>query len=151
MARSGQNFNSTIMVSDTPEVTAEKISSAFNGQSDLTVYMSSPTTVVITRQVRPSWAPIAAIIGIFFFGLSLLLLLYKETETLTINVTKAENGSRVSISGKSDQAVVAKISGILSNDLKGVSTTSVRICQYCGGKIPAGDQNCQQCGADNGA
>ncbi len=70
-------------------------------------------TLILTRRYTPTWAIVLAIVGLLLFFVGLLLLLVKETETVTIALTETEVGTRVSISGVATQSMVARLNTVL--------------------------------------
>ncbi len=115
MAAAGQNYVQNVKVSHKPDDVMQYFVSATAGASGYTITTAGPNTLVLTRKYIPTWAVVVAIVGLAFFLVGLLALLFKETETLTINLSEVEGGTKVSIAGVADAEMVARLNAGLSN------------------------------------
>jgi hypothetical protein len=89
--------------------------SATGGYCDgVTISQVGPNALVITRLFVPGWAVAVAIIGALCAFVGLLALLYRETETLSIQMSPAEGGTAVSINGTTSVFLAAQLGAVIA-------------------------------------
>lgn len=115
MPGSGQNFNHTVFVAASPDDVSQRVLASTAGVQDYTASMAGPGSIALVRKFIPTWAIIVAIIGVIFFLLGLLALLYRETEVTMVTVTPVQGGSRVIVSGVGSQEMFTRLTGALSS------------------------------------
>lgn len=115
MAASGQNFEGVVTVGDPPETVSQSLIGVAAGLSEYTIATAGERSIVFTRRYTPNWAIVVAIVGTFLFVIGLLLLLYKDTETLTIGLAPVEGGTRVAISGIATSEMITRINAALTS------------------------------------
>lgn len=115
MAGSGQNFNQTVFVAASPDDVSQRVLASTAGVSGYTASMAGPGSIALTRKYLPTWAIIVAVIGVIFFLIGLLALLYRDTEVTMVTVTPVQGGSRVTVSGVGSQEMFTRLTGALSS------------------------------------
>ncbi|MCL2746066.1 MAG: hypothetical protein FWE48_03115 [Coriobacteriia bacterium] len=86
--------------------------SVINGSD---IQLAGENTMIVNRRYIPTWAIVVAVIGFFFFFIGLLVLLYRENETCTIQLRAVEGGTIVTISGTGDSVVGERLNAALSS------------------------------------
>lgn len=110
----GSPFTHTIDVAMPPEQALQAVTGAVAGSPGCSINYAGPNSLVITRRYIPTWAIVGAVIGFFFILLGLLLLLVKETETLTVTAMPLEGGgSRLSFSGTASGDVIRRVTAFV--------------------------------------
>jgi hypothetical protein len=108
-------FNSTHHVDEPAGQIEARLTDALRQAASRSDVRTQPGLIVVTRQYRPTWAIVLAILGAIFFLLGLLFLLVKNTETLTIAVSPGRGDDcTVVISGEADEWVIRTVHGVLS-------------------------------------
>ena len=74
------------------------------------VAASGPGQFRMIREKRPTWAVVAAILTFPFFGLGLLFLLVKKTDSGSVAVFEGRDGTKVRFVGGIDQEVIDSVS-----------------------------------------
>ncbi len=116
MPSSGEPFNQTVILQASPEETIQRLLGSTAGTRDHTFNMAGPNSLVITRRYIPTWAVIAAVVGVLLFLIGLLALLYRETEVLTITATEVPGGTRVTLNGMATAELVARLNAVFQAD-----------------------------------
>jgi hypothetical protein len=110
-----QSFIQIAEVNQPADLVMQQFVSATAGASGYTVSQAG-NTLILTRKYTPTWAIVLAILGALFFLVGLLLLLVKNTETLTISLAQGPTGgTRVSISGQANADLVGRLNAVLSS------------------------------------
>jgi hypothetical protein len=93
----------------------ERVVTGTAGVPGFTIAMAGPRSLLLTRRFIPGYAIFLAAVGFLLFLVGLLALLIKETETLSVSIAGASDGSatRVSISGVIDQQMSLRINSVL--------------------------------------
>jgi hypothetical protein len=94
MPLAGQNHTAVLTTALPPDEVIPTLLAGLTGATECTVTLAGPSTVVVTRRYTPTWLLFIGACALFFFLLGLLVLLIKNTETLTITVVKEKRGSR---------------------------------------------------------
>jgi hypothetical protein len=116
-------FNTTLQLDEPAEIVDARIAAALSKLTSSRA-RSQPGLIVITREYRPTWAVVLAIIGFFFFLLGLLFLLVKTTERLTISISsRGEEACTVVMAGEADDFVIVLLQSALA--------TPTRECPNC--------------------
>ncbi|WP_133055646.1 hypothetical protein [Mycolicibacter engbaekii] len=115
MPSAGQNFNQVALVALSPDDVAQRILSGTAGVPGYTVSMAGPGSIVLTRKYIPTWAIVVAVLGVLFFLIGLLALLYRDTEVTMVTITPVEGGSRVTASGVGNYEMLTRLTGTMSS------------------------------------
>lgn len=83
----GQLYNTQWIVQEPPEAIIQAVTNTAAMCDGYKFQPTGPNSVVLTRKYWPVWVFIVAIIGAFLCLIGLLILLYKETETLTVTAS----------------------------------------------------------------
>jgi len=78
-----------------------------------TVSMLGANNVLVTRRFRPMWSLIVGILFVFMLAGILVLIFVKASETLTIAMSPAPGGTRVTLSGFANSALSARLNSII--------------------------------------
>jgi hypothetical protein len=112
MPLAGQNHTAVLTTALPPDEVIPTLLAGLTGATECTVTLAGPSTVVVTRRYTPTWLLFIGACALFFFLLGLLVLLIKNTETLTITVVKEKRGSRLTVSGVASRDVLNRLSGV---------------------------------------
>ncbi len=126
MLEPGQPLNYAVLVPTSQTVTVQSLLSLRQGGNYFDGYdvrQISANCIQVTRRYTPQWAVVVAIAGSFFFLLGLVVLLVRETETLTINVYQRGEGSHLSVCGRSAPSVAASLNLVIGRLASGVTMT----------------------------
>ena len=115
MPASGQNFNQSIFVDEGRDSISQKLISGANGISDYTITTAGVGSLILSRKYRPTWAIVVSVLGLLFFLIGVLGLLYTVTEVLTITLATERGGTRIVVSGVGSQEMLERITGILGS------------------------------------
>jgi hypothetical protein len=115
MPRSGESFIRSYVTTERPEAVMQRFISGTANTRDYTITQAGSNTLILTRKYWPTWVIVVAVIGILFFLIGLAALLYRETETLTINVSPGDGGTQVQITGVSSPELVARLNSVISS------------------------------------
>lgn len=160
MPAPGQNFNQTIVVAEPVDRVSQLIIAAVSGVPDSTVTTAGTGSIVVTRKFRPAWTIVVAVIGLIFFLIGLLALLYTETETLTITLAADGEGTRVVVSGRASQELLARLTAALGSltastgagsahaTLAAQMPSDAKQCPQCAETIKAEAKICRFCNAE---
>jgi hypothetical protein len=163
MASSGRNFNQIMLVAKTPDEVSQAVLSGTAGVSGYTVTTAGTGSVILTRKYIPTWAVVVAIIGLLFFLLGLLALLFKETDVLSVTLVPEKGGTKVTVSGVASHEMLLRIGAclnampLLDADAPGqlpappsVPVASVAVdsktCPACAEDVKLAAQVCKHCG-----
>jgi hypothetical protein len=150
----GQIVNDSCLVPEPPHVVSQAVIAATAGATDYTVSAPGPGSIVLTRQYRPTWTIVVAIIGFLFFLLGLLALLVKNTEALTLTLTPEEGGTRVVLSGVATPEMVTRLSSALGGTvglgrdryaLPNAEAQDTKVCPSCAETVKAAATVCRFC------
>ena len=137
MPASGQNFNQSIFVNEDRDSISQKLISGVNGISDYTITTAGVGSLVLSRKYRPTWAIVVSVLGLLFFLIGVLGLLYTVTEVLTITLATERGGTRsfpalpVTSGRKNDQDVALADSKTCPTCAELVKVAA-NICRFCG-------------------
>jgi Uncharacterised protein family UPF0547 len=115
MPASGQNFNQSIFVNEDRDSVSQKLISGASGISEYTITTAGVGSLVLSRKYRPTWAIVVSVLGLLFFLIGVLGLLYTVTEILTITLATERGGTRIVVSGVGSQEMLERITGILGS------------------------------------
>lgn len=115
MPSKGQNFNQTVLVAASPDDVSQRVLASTAGVSGYTASMAGPGSIALTRKYIPTWAIVVATIGLLFFFIGLLALLYRDTEITMVTVNPVQGGSRVTVSGVGSPEMFTRLNGALSS------------------------------------
>jgi hypothetical protein len=111
----GAPYNQQVFLAEPPELVIQRLVGGTMGVPGYTSMAVPPYTVTFTRKFIPVWALVVAIVGFFpLLGLGLLALLYKKEEHFTIQLSPAEGGTWVTVSGVVSVQMGARLGMILS-------------------------------------
>ena len=110
----GQPYNTQWVVQERPEAVIQAVTNTAAMCDGYTFQPTGPNSVVLTRKYWPVWVIIVAIIGAFLCLIGLLVLLYKQTETLTVTATEGPDGTKVDIAGTGSTELVGRLNALLS-------------------------------------
>jgi hypothetical protein len=110
----GQPYNTQWAVQVGPEAVIQAVTNTATSCDGYTFQPTGPNSVVLTRKYWPVWVIIVAIIGAFLCLIGLLILLYKETETLTVTATDGPDGTKVDLAGSGSTELVGRLNALLS-------------------------------------
>jgi hypothetical protein len=110
MAGSGQNFNETVYVAQTPETISQALVSTTTNVPGYT----GAGSLVLTRRYTPTWAIVVAVVGVILALIGLLALLVKSTETLTVTLVPVPGGTRVTTSGVGSAEMLTRLTAAIS-------------------------------------
>src|SRR5207244_3170109 len=101
-------------VQERPDIVMQRFMSATAGAKGYSATPVGLGSLQLTRKYTPMWAVVAAIVGVFFFLLGILFLLFKTSETL--NITMADEGgtTRVNISGLATADMAQRLNAAMS-------------------------------------
>jgi len=150
----GQIVNDSCLVAEPPHVVSQAVIAATAGATDYTVSAPGPGSIVLTRQYRPTWTIVVAIVGFVFFLVGLLALLVKNTEALTLTLTPEEGGTRVMMSGVATPEMVTRLSAALGSTaglgrdpyaLSNAEEQDTKVCPSCAETVKAAATACRFC------
>lgn len=110
----GQRYNTQWIVQEPPEAIIQAVTNTAAMCDGYTFQPTGPNSVVLTRKYWPVWVFIVAIIGAFLCLIGLLILLYKETETLTVTAAAGPDGTTVDVAGTGSTELVGRLNALLS-------------------------------------
>jgi uncharacterized integral membrane protein len=150
----GQIVNDSRLVTEPPHVVSQAVIAATAGATDYTVSAPGPGSIVLTRQYRPTWTIVVAIVGFLFFLIGLLALLVKNTEALTLTLTPEEVGTRVTMSGVATPEMVTRLAAALGGTaglerdpyaLRNADGEQTKVCPSCAETVKAAATVCRFC------
>jgi hypothetical protein len=150
----GQIVNDSCLVPEPPHVVSQAVIAATAGATDYTVNAPGPGSIVLTRQYRPTWTIVVAIVGFLFFLVGLLALLVKNTEVLTLTLTPEEGGTRVVMSGVATPEMVTRLAASLGGTaglgrdpyaLPNAEEQDTKVCPSCAETVKAAATVCRFC------
>jgi hypothetical protein len=151
----GQIVNESRLVPEPPHVVSQAVIAATAGVTDYAVTAPGPGSIVLTRQYRPTWTIVVAIVGFLFFLVGLLALLVKNTETLTLTLTPEEGGTSVTMSGVATPEMVTRLAAALGGTsefgrdhygaLPSTQAESTKVCPSCAETVKAAATICRFC------
>jgi hypothetical protein len=115
MTTSGVPYLQTVQTQSSPDEVMQAFVIGTAGVGGYTVNQAGPGTLILTRRYWPVWVLVVAVLGALFFLIGLLVLLYRETETLTVTVRPAPGGSEVHLSGTVSPDMSMRLSALLSH------------------------------------
>jgi hypothetical protein len=115
MPRPGESYIRSYVTTERPEAVVQRFISGTANTRDYTITQAGSATLILTRKYWPTWVIVVAVIGLLFFLVGLLALLYRETETLTITLGQADTGTHVQISGVASAELVARLNSVVSS------------------------------------
>lgn len=154
MAAAGQIVNETRFVPASPHVVSQAVIAATGGVPDYVVSAPGPGSIVLTRQYRPTWTIVVAVIGFLFFLIGLLALLVKNTEALTLTLSEADGGTTVTISGVATPEMLTRVNvalggtPTLAENSRGIldQEGDTKVCPACAETVKAAATKCRFCG-----
>jgi hypothetical protein len=111
MAKAGNNYSTMLSTAASPDEVTQSVLSGLNGAAGYSMNMAGANTVMLTRRFNPSWVIWVCVI---FFPIGLFALLCKETESLTVNVAKADHGAKVIVSGTATPELASRLHSIVT-------------------------------------
>ena len=111
----GGPYGLTYDTSLPPEEVLQRFYLGTTGASEYTVAQVAPGTLLLTRRFWPMWVIVLAVLGTLLCVIGVLLLLYRETETLEVTVTPTPTGSSVSVRGFASNEMAARLQVIIAN------------------------------------
>ncbi|HWJ49871.1 MAG TPA: zinc ribbon domain-containing protein [Solirubrobacteraceae bacterium] len=155
VAAAGQIVNETRFVPEPPHAVSQAVIAATGGVPDYVVSAPGPGSIVLTRQYRPTWTIIVAVIGFLFFLIGLLALLVKNTEALTLTLSESDGGTTVTITGVATPEMLTRVNVALGGmpsrsepELHGTLTHEgdTKVCPSCAETVKAAATKCRFCG-----
>lgn len=112
----GGSVHATVDVAgrSTSEV-SRAVERAMSGDGSYRSASVGTDTVQFVRTFRPMWALLGGLVGLPFFGLGLLLLFVRRTETCTMAVVNGPTGSVLTITGRLVSGRLEEIKAALSS------------------------------------
>lgn len=119
MADPGMAVNYTLdATADPPTVTQQIGTSIFrtgNYLDETEIMATGPTSFLVTRRFLPTWALVAAIVGLFFFFIGIIFIFFRTTEQLRIDVEPGpDGGSTIRVSGTGTQDLFNRVGAVAS-------------------------------------
>jgi hypothetical protein len=140
MATPGVPFSQSYTVHQSPEVIGQALFTSATGIRDYSVSSAGTNTLVFTRKYWPTWVIVVAVVGALFFFLGLLILFYRETETLTVSLTGSGVGATtVVVVGTASPELIARLQ-------QSMTSIGGATCRHCGTWLESGAQFCKSCG-----
>lgn len=155
MASPGNTMSQQRVVSDSLDSVMSRFVSATAGASDYSMNSAGRNTLVLTRQYRPTWAIVLAILGLIFFLIGLLFLLVKNTETLTVTLASEAGGTRVNVTGRATHEMASRIESVLAGasaaipehvESPGAAQRGMKSCPDCAESVREEARVCRFCG-----
>jgi hypothetical protein len=152
VAAAGQIVNETRFVPEPPHAVSQAVIAATGGVPDYVVSAPGPGSIVLTRQYRPTWTIVVAVIGFLFFLIGLLALLVKNTEALTLTLSEADGGTTVTITGVATPEMLTRVNvalgGMPGFEPEGTLAPGgdTKVCPACAETVKAAATKCRFCG-----
>jgi hypothetical protein len=112
----GQSFNQRVAIARPPEVVMRDFVTAVSGVSGYSLTTTGPGTIMVSRKYWPWWVIIGTAIGVWFFLIGLLLLLIRETESLTILLRPIPGGTDVQINGAATSEMATRLTMVMTSN-----------------------------------
>jgi hypothetical protein len=155
VAAAGQIVNDSRFVQEPLQAVSQAVITATAGVPDYTVSSPGPGSIVLTRQYRPTWTIVVAVVGFLVALIGLLALLIKNTEALTITLVPEEGGTRVTMSGVATPEMVTRLGAALGGiaglpqethgALTQVQAQDTKVCPACAETVKAAATVCRFC------
>jgi len=113
MPAPGLTVRVTVEVAESQEAVCQALVAAACRIPGYTVATAGPGSLVLARRYTPTWARLAAFWGVIFFLLSLLALLIKRTEVLSVTVVAVDGGSRVVCDGVASREMLRQLDAVI--------------------------------------
>jgi hypothetical protein len=175
VASPGRTFTGQVVVGESVDTVTQTLARGLSSRAGYSMTMAGNRSLLLQRRYPPTWTIVVAtifailtvltfwLIGpLFLFGL--LVLLVRQTETLSINVSEARDGTEVRTSGIATEELIASVQSILAAldlqpaspssralpdrlpDPNGVNSDDYKTCPKCAERIRGAARVCRYCG-----